>query len=384
LGHNPNHKVIQVSNTAELAAGFGRRVRDTMESEEYKNLFGGVTIKADSRSAGRWNTSKGGDYYATGVGGALAGRGAHILNIDDPHSESDALLGQYNPKIFDDCFEWYGLARQRLQPGGVVIITATRWSKRDLTGQVLAKAVDTDTIDDWKEFTFPAIFEDTMNPLWPEYWSLEELLKVKKEIPPSRWLAQYQQALALDTPIPTPTGWSTIENLKVGDFVIGSDGKPTVVTWKSAIFKDQQTYKVISDDGASVIADGGHLWSVRLNRADSQVSDYNTEFLYDRQKEREENCPLAPRRPRLPEPVVWECPELDLPLDPWCLGAWLGDGDTGSCTMNAHDMDMPHMMAEFERRGFKTSKRTKQYSFGVLGMRGALVSLGILKHKRSK
>lgn len=193
FGHHPNHKIIQVSNTAQLAEGFGRRVRDTMEGQSYKDLFGGVTIKSDSRSAGRWNTNKGGDYYATGVGGALAGRGANVLNIDDPHSEADALAGMYNPKIFDDSFEWYGLARQRLQPGGAIVITATRWSKRDLSGQVLAKAMDNGTIDDWKEFKFPVIFEDTGNPLWPEYWSIEELMKVKAEIPPSRWAAQYMQ-----------------------------------------------------------------------------------------------------------------------------------------------------------------------------------------------
>ena len=175
FGHHPNHKIIQVSNTAQLAEGFGRRVRDTMEGQSYKDLFGGVTIKSDSRSAGRWNTNKGGDYYATGVGGALAGRGANVLNIDDPHSEADALAGMYNPKIFDDSFEWYGLARQRLQPGGAIVITATRWSKRDLSGQVLAKAMDNGTIDDWKEFKFRSSSRDTGNPLWPEYWSIEEL-----------------------------------------------------------------------------------------------------------------------------------------------------------------------------------------------------------------
>ncbi len=193
LGHHPNHKIIQVSNTAELAVGFGRRVRDVMESQDYKDLFGGVSIKADSRSAGRWNTNRGGDYYATGIGGALAGRGAHILNIDDPTSEVQALAGQYDPKIFDEGFEWYGLARQRLQPGGAIVICATRWSKRDIPGQVIAHAMDKDNMDDWKIFNFPAVFEDTQNPLWPEFWSYEELMKVKSEIPPARWNAQYQQ-----------------------------------------------------------------------------------------------------------------------------------------------------------------------------------------------
>lgn len=193
LGHHPANKIIQVSNTAELAAGFGRQVRDTMESEEYRSLFGGVSIKADSRSAGRWNTNRGGDYYATGIGGALAGRGAHILNIDDPTSEVQAMAGQHDPKIFDEGFEWYGLARQRLQPNGVIVICATRWSKRDIPGQVIAHAMDKDNMDDWKIFDFPAIFEDTQSPLWPEYWSYEELLKVKSEIPPARWNAQYQQ-----------------------------------------------------------------------------------------------------------------------------------------------------------------------------------------------
>lgn len=192
LGHKPKDKIMQISNTAELAQGFGRQVRDTMETPEYQEIFPGVTIKADSRSAGRWNTNKKGEYYATGVGGAIAGRGANLLIIDDPHDEADAQAALSNPAIYDDAFDWYGLARQRLQPNGIIIICMTRWSKRDLTGRIQSKALEDESWGEWYHISYPAILPSG-NPLWPEYWPLEQMLETKRDIPPHRWLAQYQQ-----------------------------------------------------------------------------------------------------------------------------------------------------------------------------------------------
>ena len=192
LGKFPHKKVIQCSNTAELAVGFGRKVRNLVDSEEYKELFPGLELRADSKAAGRWNTSKNGDYFAIGVGGTVTGKGADLLIIDDPHSEQEAALAATNPDVFDKVTEWYTSGpRQRLQPGGVIIVVMTRWAMRDLTGQVL-KAAAARGGDKWDVIEFPAIMPSG-KPLWPEFWSLAELEALREELPNAKWQAQYQQ-----------------------------------------------------------------------------------------------------------------------------------------------------------------------------------------------
>jgi len=141
LGKFPEKKIIQTSHTAELAVGFGRKVRNLVDSESYKDIFPTVGLQSDSKAAGRWATNRGGDYFAIGVGGAVTGKGADLLIIDDPHSEQEAALSEVNPEIYDKTYEWYTSGpRQRLQPGGAIIVVMTRWSKKDLTGQVLKAA----------------------------------------------------------------------------------------------------------------------------------------------------------------------------------------------------------------------------------------------------
>lgn len=193
LGKYPHKKVIQCSHTAELAVGFGRKVRNLVDTEAYHDIFPELQLSADSKAAGRWNTSKMGDYFAIGVNGAVTGKGADLLIVDDPHSEQEAALAEVNPDIYDKTYEWYTSGpRQRLQPGGSIIIVMTRWSKRDLTGQILKDALANDSIGEWEVIEFPAILPSD-KPLWPEFWELEELLKVKRDVPNSKWMAQYQQ-----------------------------------------------------------------------------------------------------------------------------------------------------------------------------------------------
>ena len=192
LGNYPHKKVIQTSHTAELAVGFGRKVRNLVDQETYRSVFQGVELQADSKAAGRWATNAGGDYFAIGVGGAVTGKGADLLIIDDPHSEQEAALAEINPDIYDKTYEWYTSGpRQRLQPGGAIVVVMTRWSKRDLTGQVLKSAAQRGG-DDWEVIEFPALLPSG-NPLWPEFWSLKELAALKEELPNSKWQAQYQQ-----------------------------------------------------------------------------------------------------------------------------------------------------------------------------------------------
>jgi predicted phage terminase large subunit-like protein len=192
LGKFPHKKVIQTSHTAELAVNFGRKVRNLVDTDAYHKLFPDLLLSADSKAAGRWNTSKGGDYFAIGVGGAVTGKGADLLIIDDPHSEQEAALAEINPDIYDKTYEWYTSGpRQRLQPGGAIVIVMTRWSKRDLTAQVLKAAAQRGG-EEWEVIEFPALLPSG-NPLWPEFWPLEELSALKEELPNSKWMAQYQQ-----------------------------------------------------------------------------------------------------------------------------------------------------------------------------------------------
>ena len=192
LGKYPNKKVIQTSHTAELAVGFGRKVRNLVDQEAYKQLFPELSLQSDSKAAGRWNTSKGGDYFAIGVSGAVTGKGADLLIIDDPHSEQEAALAEMNPEVYDKTYEWYTSGpRQRLQPGGAIVVVMTRWSLRDLTARVLKSSAQRGG-DEWEVIEFPALMPSG-SPLWPEFWSKEELSSLKEELPNSKWMAQYQQ-----------------------------------------------------------------------------------------------------------------------------------------------------------------------------------------------
>jgi predicted phage terminase large subunit-like protein len=192
LGKFPHKKVIQASNTGELAVGFGRKVRNLVDSDVYNSIFPNLALQADSKAAGRWNTSKGGDYFAIGVGGTVTGKGADVLIIDDPHSEQEAAMAASNPDIYDKVFEWYTSGpRQRLQPGGAIVVVMTRWAQRDLTGQVLKSAAQRSG-EEWEVIEFPAILPSG-RPLWPQFWSLEELEALREELPNAKWQAQYQQ-----------------------------------------------------------------------------------------------------------------------------------------------------------------------------------------------
>ncbi len=192
LGKYPHKKVIQTSHTAELAVGFGRKVRNLVDQENYSEVFPELALQSDSKAAGRWNTNKGGDYFAIGVGGAVTGKGADLLIIDDPHSEQEAALAEVNPDIYDKTYEWYTSGpRQRLQPGGAIVVVMTRWSLRDLTAKVIKAAAQRGG-DEWEVIEFPAIMPSG-NPLWPEFWAKEELSALQEELPNSKWMAQYQQ-----------------------------------------------------------------------------------------------------------------------------------------------------------------------------------------------
>jgi hypothetical protein len=191
LGKYPQKKVIMASHTADLAVNFGRRVRNLVGSESYKGIFPQIELQADSKSASRWGTNFNGEYFAIGVGGALAGRGADLFIIDDPHSEQEAKTGR--PDVFLPAWEWFQSGPlQRLMPGGAIIVVMTRWSKLDLTGQIVKQQDNNEEVDKWEVVEFPAIKDDG-EALWPEFWPVEELLAKKAALDIRYWNAQYMQ-----------------------------------------------------------------------------------------------------------------------------------------------------------------------------------------------
>lgn len=195
LGKNPTHKVMLVSHTTDLAVDFGRKVRNLINTEEYKEIFPNTELSKDSKSAGRWNTSLGGEFFAAGVGSALAGRGAHLLLVDDPHSEQDVLSGNF--EVFEKAYEWFAFgARTRLMPGGAVAVVHTRWHESDLIGKLVADMGKNESSDQYEIFEFPAILNtpEGEKALWPEFFDLPALYRTKASMPTFQWNAQYQQS----------------------------------------------------------------------------------------------------------------------------------------------------------------------------------------------
>ena len=189
IGRKPTMKIIQATHTTELAVSFGRKVKNLLERDDYKEIFPDANLSADSKASGRWDTKAGGMYYAVGVGSNLAGRGGDLIVIDDPHSEQTAMSNSG----FEDAWEWYtGGPRQRLQPGGAIVLVQTRWSQKDMTGQLIKSMAKDPLADQWEVIELPAIMPSG-SACWPEYWSLPDLESVKASIPPSKWNAQYQQ-----------------------------------------------------------------------------------------------------------------------------------------------------------------------------------------------
>jgi len=233
LGKYPDKKIIQTAHTAELAVGFGRKVRNLVNSKDYKEVFPDVSLQSDSKAAGRWNTNKGGEYFAIGVGGAVTGKGADLLIIDDPHSEQEGASADIN--VFNRTYEWYTSGpRQRLQPNGSIVVVMTRWHNKDLTGQVVDASIKRGGADQWEVIELPAIMPSG-NPLWAEFWKMEELQALKAELPNSKWMAQYQQdPTSEEGALVKREWWQIWENREPPqcEFVIQS--------WDTAFMKNQR------------------------------------------------------------------------------------------------------------------------------------------------
>ena len=266
LGHKPDAKIIMATHTQSLSEDFGRRVRNLIADPEYQEIFPETSLQTDAKAAGVWGTKQGGRYYAVGVGGALAGRGADLLIIDDPH------------------------------------------------------------------------------------------------------------ALPLDTEVPTPSGFRTIGALRVGDEVFGPDGLPTRVVAKSDIWANRELYSVTTSDGEVVHCDAGHLWAYR---SDTNLRKGKTRTA----TARELACWSKVSLPCMPRHAAVQYQSKKLPIDPYVLGAWLGDGTSSLGRMTAHPDDSAFMREQFEAAGYEVTDQVDAYCFGVKKLRAQLIELGLLNNK---
>jgi predicted phage terminase large subunit-like protein len=191
LGHHPQHHIIMTTHTAELSAGFGRKIRDLIDSPVYQEIFPQTFVAKDKSSAAHWLTSVGGKYLAIGIGANVAGHGAHLLIADDLVSENAMLA---NPDAaFETAWTYMQVGPlQRLMPGGRIVMIGTRWGKKDPIGRALQWAQDNPTSPQWTEVRFPAILPSGKS-LWPEQWPLEQLQAKKASMQSMYWAAQYMQ-----------------------------------------------------------------------------------------------------------------------------------------------------------------------------------------------
>lgn len=197
LGVFPHKNVILTSATDDLAMDFSVAARDLLN--EHGQLFG-ASLRSDRASAQRWGTTEGGGLRAAGVGGAIMGRGADLLIIDDYFKNVEEALSE---TIRKKMYQWYlTTSRSRLSPTGAQVIIATRWHHNDLIGEILKTAEKTG--EQWRTISMPAIGSDGA-ALWPEQWPLELLEPTKRGYYesgyPWMWEALYQQKppTALDT-----------------------------------------------------------------------------------------------------------------------------------------------------------------------------------------
>ena len=201
LGNYSDKKIIMGTHTASLSEDFGRRVRNLLEDDDYNEVFPRTRLAQDQKASGKWSTADGGQYYAAGVGGALAGRGADLFMIDDPHSEQDVKA---NSRLaFDTAWSWFQTGPlQRLMPNGAIIVVLTRWGPLDLTGRLIDYQVKNPDSPRWEIVELPAILNegtDNEKSLWPEQWPLESLKSAKSSMDPRYWNAQYMQQPTSDT-----------------------------------------------------------------------------------------------------------------------------------------------------------------------------------------
>ena len=186
LGRNPAHYVISATYGQELASDFGLKVRNQVGDPLFQAIWPGVSLTAESASAKKFRTPQGGIYVAVGRGGALTGRGAHLLLIDDPYKN---MAEADSPAVRRSVQGFYGSAAYtRLMPGGAIVVIQTRWRDDDLAGWLLKEQAH----EGWRLLEMPAI-DAAGQALWPSSYPIEALRRIRRTLSTREWQALYQQ-----------------------------------------------------------------------------------------------------------------------------------------------------------------------------------------------
>lgn len=189
------------------------------------------------------------------------------------------------------------------------------------------------------------------------------------------------EALALDTAVPTPTGYRRLGDIAVGDEVFGSDGRPVRVMKTTEIMEERRCFRVRFADGTDVVASEGHLWASSVAGGPVRV----------RTMAQLAACTSPVSVPRVSGPLQW-AGTAELPLDPWVLGYWLGDGDARNATITVADQDVAAFHQALPQAWSTTrcsNQRTPRFyvhtpgpSRGTVGLKGLLKQVGVLGDKR--
>lgn len=175
LSRDPSRFVAYVSYSAGIARAKSRIARAYVQAA-------GLKLASDSRGLQEWHLAEGGGMIATGIGGTLTGLGVQMLVVDDPlRNRRDAE----SPRIRDACYDWFtSTGLTRVEPGGSVFISHTRWHNSDLIGRL--KAED----PRWQFVNLPAVGDDGA-ALWPSRWSLEALREKERVVGPYDWASLF-------------------------------------------------------------------------------------------------------------------------------------------------------------------------------------------------
>jgi predicted phage terminase large subunit-like protein len=256
IGKFPTAQFISASYGDDLATDFGRDVRNIVASEEYRRLYPGTVLSHDSAAKGKWHTTAGGIYISTSVGKGVTGRGADVLNIDDPIKDR---IEAESETVRKNIWDWYtSTAYTRLMPGGAIVLTMTRWHEDDLAGKLLEAAKG--GADQWEVIDLPALANSSVDPLgrqidaplWPERYDADALAKIRAAIGTRDWSALYQQSPSPETgsyflkdwlrPVPTLPPRESLRVFGASDYAVTSDGGDYTVHIVLGVDSDDRLY----------------------------------------------------------------------------------------------------------------------------------------------
>ena len=242
---------------------------------------------------------------------------------------------------------------------------------------------------EWAENNIDVKNKDRKERLFSKRWYQNQYINCSSKRKTIRSGRRIGKALSVDTPIPTPNGWSTMGDIKIGDQVFGANGKPTNVVFATDVMHDRECYEVIFSDGTKIKADKDHLWtvetkSIRKNNARSKhkktmpITITTGEMIGSLKagSKNESNYSI-----RVADAVTYSDKDVLLPIDPYLLGYWLGDGTSCTGTITVGEQDAVEFIEKMESIGETINKHKSSATYRVKDLTVRLKSEGLLNNK---